>query len=216
MVINPDRWCEGWPEPFSEFKADQWWVKELTDVANSQWATDDQKRAVFVVYHMLNAAEKYFSEPKRKPPEPAPPEGWDDLVPCRMPAPFIGEYRGEVFVAFDPTTDGSHIIGAARSQQEAEEMRDKYVTYVTEGPTVQQLRAEQAAAVMPFIGPLLDAWNNIPCDFWDELHAEAPDLNDAIYKIRSGMEHGKVQTEEKKHWASDLPPGDVFGICGSS
>lgn len=35
---------------------------------------------------------------------------------------WITEYPGEVFVVFDPTTDGAHILGAARTFVEAEKI----------------------------------------------------------------------------------------------
>jgi hypothetical protein len=41
-------------EPLSEFQEGQWWVRELDAMVKS--GTDDQKRAVAVVHHMLRAA----------------------------------------------------------------------------------------------------------------------------------------------------------------
>ena len=46
---------QGWPEPPSNFQEGQWWVRELDAFAQSQNATDDQKRAVAVVHHLLAA-----------------------------------------------------------------------------------------------------------------------------------------------------------------
>lgn len=49
---------------------------------------------------------------------------------------------------------------------------------------VARLRAEQAAAVMPLIGPLLDAWEQVPTDLRDELS----DLAGIIAEIDAAME----------------------------
>lgn len=54
---------EFWPEPLSEFKEGQWWVAELDAIARSVNATDEQKRAVSVVHHLLASAAKAVAKP---------------------------------------------------------------------------------------------------------------------------------------------------------
>jgi hypothetical protein len=54
--------------------------------------------------------------------------------------------------------------------------------------TLELLRQEQAAAVMPLIGPLLDAWDGVPNDVaGDEGLAE---VRKHIKRVARGMEHG--------------------------
>ena len=36
--------------------------------------------------------------------------------------PWITQYPGDIFVVFDPITDGAHVLGAARSFAEAEKI----------------------------------------------------------------------------------------------
>lgn len=43
-------------DPLSDFREGQWWVKELDAMAASGLATENQKRAIAVVHHMLRAA----------------------------------------------------------------------------------------------------------------------------------------------------------------
>lgn len=43
-------------EPLSEFQEGQWWVNELDALVKKEGTTDDQKRAVAVVHHMLRSA----------------------------------------------------------------------------------------------------------------------------------------------------------------
>ena len=45
----------GYPEPIHNFAENQWWVAELDSMA--QTGTDDQKRAVAVVHHLLKAVQ---------------------------------------------------------------------------------------------------------------------------------------------------------------
>lgn len=46
-----------YPEPISSFAEGQWWVNELDKMAASIGATDEQKRSVAVVHHMLKSAK---------------------------------------------------------------------------------------------------------------------------------------------------------------
>ena len=52
----------------------------------------------------------------------------------------------------------------------------------------EQLRAEQARAVMPLIGQLLDAWEGVPNDLKGEIEEGATDLAEALDSIRDAME----------------------------
>lgn len=52
---------------------------------------------------------------------------------------------------------------------------------------VERLRAEQAAAVMPLIGELLDAWDGLYPDVRVDIRHEASDLVLAICRIRAAM-----------------------------
>jgi hypothetical protein len=64
-------------EPLSEFQEGQWWVNELDALVKKEGTTDDQKRAVAVVHHMLRSAalasapvadeRKDYCPEKRKP-----------------------------------------------------------------------------------------------------------------------------------------------------
>lgn len=49
---------------------------------------------------------------------------------------------------------------------------------------LEGLRNEQAKAVMPLIGPLLDAWEGVPND----MKCELEDLTEAIAAIERGMD----------------------------
>jgi hypothetical protein len=51
---------------------------------------------------------------------------------------------------------------------------------------ITRLRKAQAKAVMPMIGPLLDAWEGLPNDFKDSEELEA--LNEHLSAINSAME----------------------------
>jgi hypothetical protein len=53
---------------------------------------------------------------------------------------------------------------------------------------LQQLRRKQMRAVMPFIGPLLDAWDDVPNDLKGEIEEGATDLAEALDSIRVAME----------------------------
>lgn len=53
---------------------------------------------------------------------------------------------------------------------------------------VERLRAEQAAGVMPQIGPLLDAWDGMDNDTKAVLREEAPDLARALIAIGRAMD----------------------------
>lgn len=49
---------------------------------------------------------------------------------------------------------------------------------------LDKLRAEQAALVMPLIGPLIDEWESLD---WDELTAEYPGLMRIMKQIIQSM-----------------------------
>jgi len=51
---------------------------------------------------------------------------------------------------------------------------------------VEQLRAQQIKVVMPLIGGLLDAWDNLPLDVRED--DELEHLRDYIKRIDAGME----------------------------
>lgn len=51
-----------------------------------------------------------------------------------------------------------------------------------------RLRRLQAVAVMPQIGPLLDAWEQLPNDLIDKINAENPALCSTLCLIRAAME----------------------------
>jgi hypothetical protein len=55
-------------------------------------------------------------------------------------------------------------------------------------PEIARLRAEQAAGVMPQIGPLLDAWDSLDNDAKAVLREEAPDLARALTAIGRAMD----------------------------
>lgn len=53
---------------------------------------------------------------------------------------------------------------------------------------LEQLRRKQLRAVMPLIGPLLDAWDSVPNDLKGEIEEGATDLAEALDSIRDAME----------------------------
>lgn len=53
---------------------------------------------------------------------------------------------------------------------------------------LEQLRRKQMRAVMPLIGPLLDAWDDVPNDLKGEIEEGATDLAEALDSIRDAME----------------------------
>ena len=55
-------------DPLSDFQEGQWWVLELDEWAKT--GTDDQKRAVAVVHHMLRAAAVEAARPAPEAVEP--------------------------------------------------------------------------------------------------------------------------------------------------
>lgn len=55
---------------------------------------------------------------------------------------------------------------------------------------LEQLRRKQMRAVMPLIGPLLDAWDGAPNDLKGEIEEGATDLAEALDSIRDAMEGG--------------------------
>ena len=52
----------------------------------------------------------------------------------------------------------------------------------------KQLREAQAREVMPMIGPLLDAWEQVPNDMVADLCFHAPSLTTYMEKINHAME----------------------------
>ncbi|QDH83412.1 hypothetical protein [Achromobacter phage Motura] len=57
---------ENYPEPLGHFQEGQWWINELDAWAKQPGTTDDQKRAVAVVHHMLRSARAYeLAHPKQ-------------------------------------------------------------------------------------------------------------------------------------------------------
>jgi hypothetical protein len=54
--------------------------------------------------------------------------------------------------------------------------------------SLKKLRAEQAKAVMPLIGNLLDQFESIPNDLLSSLEEEAEGLVEALREIQSAME----------------------------
>ena len=59
----------------------------------------------------------------------------------------------------------------------------------------QNARIVQAKAVMPLIGPLLDAWEGIPNDAKGALRENEPALCDCLDRINAAMEAG-IPAEE--------------------
>jgi len=52
---------------------------------------------------------------------------------------------------------------------------------------VEKLRAEQAQAVMPLIGPLLDAWELLDNGTKGDLRIDAPNLANALDRISAAV-----------------------------
>lgn len=52
---------------------------------------------------------------------------------------------------------------------------------------VKKARAVQARQVMPLIGPLLDAWDDVPNDIRSLLEEQAPALASYLCKIEDAM-----------------------------
>lgn len=55
-------------------------------------------------------------------------------------------------------------------------------------PDYEMLRAEQSAAVMPLIGPLLDAWCEVPLDLRSYIQDESPELARLLDEIDEAIE----------------------------
>ena len=53
---------------------------------------------------------------------------------------------------------------------------------------VESLRQEQSRAVMPLIGPLLDAWEGVPNDVKSQMEEEALDLCHYLRRIERAMD----------------------------
>jgi hypothetical protein len=61
---------------------------------------------------------------------------------------------------------------------------------------VATLRAEQAARVMPLIGPLLDAWDNTDNDTKSTMRSEYPALCDYLGKLEAAMNLESLTTAQ--------------------
>lgn len=55
----------------------------------------------------------------------------------------------------------------------------------------KQLRKAQMRAVMPLIGPLLDAWEAVPNDLKGEIEEGATELAEALDSIDDAMENAE-------------------------
>lgn len=53
---------------------------------------------------------------------------------------------------------------------------------------LERLRRKQMRAATPLIGPLLDAWDEVPNDLKGEIEEGATDLAEALDSIRDAME----------------------------
>ena len=69
----------------------------------------------------------------------------------------------------------------------------------TLGAWVEQLRAQQARLVMPFIGPLLDAWDELPNDIRSLIVENSDDLHRILVGINSAMEADLAARTENEH-----------------
>jgi hypothetical protein len=69
-----------------------------------------------------------------------------------------------------------------------------------------RLRAEQAAAVMPLIGPMLDAFDGMPGDFRSDLTEEAPGLYRHIKAISAAMTADSTEDHALTQQASSEAP----------
>lgn len=56
---------------------------------------------------------------------------------------------------------------------------------------IERLRKAQAKAVMPLIGPLLDAFEGLPNDFRSEMEEHAESLVQYLTDIESAMENAE-------------------------
>ena len=54
-------------------------------------------------------------------------------------------------------------------------------------PSLVADRREQADAIMPLIGPLIDAWDGLPSDVREAFDLESPDLTSALAAIAEAM-----------------------------
>ena len=59
---------------------------------------------------------------------------------------------------------------------------------MTTSEAVSRLRKRQATTVMPLIGPLLDAWDDLPNDVKSDIALDSAALVDCVERIRSAME----------------------------
>ena len=55
-----------------------------------------------------------------------------------------------------------------------------------------QLRKAQTKAVMPMIGPLLDAWDDVPSDLRDYMKEQCPQLGCWLDDISAAMEFSRI------------------------
>lgn len=61
--------------PLSDFKEGQWWTLELDAIANSSSATNEQRRAIAVVRHLLRVIAATHTEPAPSTAGETPVEG---------------------------------------------------------------------------------------------------------------------------------------------
>lgn len=108
-------------EPLTEFQEGQWWIEEL-DAMVKDAGTDDQKRAVAVVHHLLRASSAAAAKPDAARVEAdrrdAEPTHWIVMAPC-----------GEGVVFDEESAAKWALIGGDRSilhSTLAQEFRDCY------------------------------------------------------------------------------------------
>lgn len=160
----------------------------------------------------------------------------DDMPPAKAPATAPGTAwhlvlapNGLEGVAFSDTADARYAATGKRGggtfgvSSIAEAFRDAYdeadnfeiveVRAASQAPAVvaqerDRLRAAQAAAVMPLIGPLLDAWQNADHDALED----QAELVKQMEAINFAMEHAgdesdmPVQTTQPAAEPADAPP----------
>jgi hypothetical protein len=93
--------------PLCDFQEGQWWVRELDALAASRQATDDQKRAVAVVHHMLRAA--LATTPAVQAEQPAEPKPAQPNIPglAADPSAFV---RWAEPAGYDMTSHPLHFL----------------------------------------------------------------------------------------------------------
>lgn len=61
---------------------------------------------------------------------------------------------------------------------------------------LDRLRGEQAKRVMPLIGPLLDAWDNVPNDVMSDLTEQCPEFATAMSRVVGAIEGASESVAE--------------------